>query len=112
MNSLKNTPQQWLVDFLFAFNTGQIEKFNADLERYSNNINNQVRIFLQFFFISNSELPFCFFFQQIIKTNFSLLKEKISILALMELGKTFKNVMTGELIKTKIFFFSSFHQTL
>jgi 26S proteasome regulatory subunit N9 len=63
LNSLKNTPQQWLVDFLFAFNTGQIEKFNADLERYSNNINNQ----------------------QIIKTNFSLLKEKISILALMEL---------------------------
>jgi len=63
LNSLKETDQQWLVEFLFTFNGGDIDKFNIYLVKFQNQINSQA----------------------IIQSNLGLIRQKISILALMEL---------------------------
>jgi len=61
--SLNGTKAEWLKNFLFAFNSGNIDKFNQFLVQNKSDIEQQAAL----------------------KANFPLLREKISILALMEL---------------------------
>jgi len=63
LKSLENTKAEWLKNFLFAFNSGNIGQFENYITQYKSDIENQPAL----------------------KSNFPLLREKISILALMEL---------------------------
>jgi len=63
LTSLNGTPGEWLKHFLFAFNSGNIDKFNQFTTQYKNEIDQQPAL----------------------KVSYGLLREKISILALMEL---------------------------
>jgi len=63
LKSLDGTPGGWLRHFLVAFNAGDINKFEQFLTHNKNDFESQPAL----------------------KSNFSLLREKISILALMEL---------------------------
>lgn len=74
LSSLNGTPGEWLRHFLIAFNAGDIGRFESFLVNNKNEFESQPAL----------------------KTNLSLLKEKISLLALMELvfskpseGRTF-----------------------
>jgi len=63
LSSLKGSNREWLIHFLFSFNSGDIDKFEKFLITNANDIDAQ---------------PF-------LKANLPLLREKISVLALMEL---------------------------
>jgi len=63
LKSLDGTPRSWLKDFLFAFNSGDLDKYDQYLRTFRNQIEEQPAL----------------------KNNQPLLREKISILALMEL---------------------------
>eukprot|EP00027_Filamoeba_sp_ATCC50430_P007020 CAMPEP_0168558914 /NCGR_PEP_ID=MMETSP0413-20121227/10234_1 /TAXON_ID=136452 /ORGANISM="Filamoeba nolandi, Strain NC-AS-23-1" /LENGTH=387 /DNA_ID=CAMNT_0008590087 /DNA_START=79 /DNA_END=1239 /DNA_ORIENTATION=+ len=63
LQSLQKTPHDWLFHFLFAFNAGDIDKYESLLTKYKAD----------------------FEAQPALKNNYALLREKISILALMEL---------------------------
>jgi len=63
LNSLKSTNREWLLHFLYAFNSGDIDKFEKFLVSNAADIDAQ---------------PF-------LKANLQLLRQKISVLALMEL---------------------------
>jgi len=63
LNSLDGTPGEWLKHFLFAFNAGDISKYESYLLKNKADIDNQAAL----------------------KANLPLLREKISILALIEL---------------------------
>ena len=45
LDSLKNTPRQWLIDLLYAFNSGDIAKMN-ELKQYWSS---QVYFFVEMF---------------------------------------------------------------
>jgi len=63
LDSLTNSSQAWLRAFLFAFNSGDINQFNTLINAHKNEIEAQPGL----------------------KSNLQLLKDKISILAFMEL---------------------------
>jgi len=63
LNALNGTAEEWLKNFLFAFNSGNIDKFNQFLNQYKTQI---------------EHLP-------ALKASYGLLREKISMLALIEL---------------------------
>jgi len=63
LSSLEGTPGEWLKHFLFAFNSGDIDKFNQFLTSHKLDIEKQPAL----------------------KSNFPLLREKIGILSVMEL---------------------------
>jgi len=63
LKSLEKTKGEWLKDFLFAFNGGDIAKFDAFLAQHKSDFESQA----------------------VLKNNYTLLREKVSILALMEL---------------------------
>jgi len=61
--SLDGTPREWLKHFLYAFNSGNINKFESLVGQYKVNLEQEPAL----------------------KANTSIMREKISILALMEL---------------------------
>jgi len=63
LKSLDGTIRSWLKDFLFAFNSGDLDKYDQYLSTFRSQIDEQPAL----------------------KNNQALLREKISILALMEL---------------------------
>jgi hypothetical protein len=52
LNALNGTAEEWLKNFLFAFNSGNIDKFNQFLNQYKTQIEHLVSFIKSLFTIS------------------------------------------------------------
>ena len=80
LGSLKDTEREWIVHVVNAFNDGDIRRYNELQQQYKEQLNGQVRGDWQLCGLVGLTVP-----QSVLLSHVQELKEKISVLCLMEL---------------------------